>query len=102
MTSCHPEGRPYRHYGARISYACVKCRGRGWILHRAPGGVDTWPVHCTACRGRGSVSRRGLGLLLREHPETIQSVDDLRARPTTARRVFRKIAKLAAKLGAEL
>ncbi len=81
---------------------CSNCVGRGWTM---PGAktkskrarkVDAttshqWPVACDTCGGRGMFTMRSLAKLLDEGYATLCRVDDLRAKPDTAKRIFRKL-----------
>jgi len=73
---------------------CPVCTGRGWVL---PKGKRTkrdgppWPIACGTCGGRGGFTMRALAKLLDEGYATLCRVDDLRAKPETAKRVFRKL-----------
>ena len=78
---------------SRPRYACVRCNGLGWLPPEVPG--VTWPLVCGLCKGRASFSTFALGKMLNEAPSTIERLDLLRVRPTTASRLLTKLIDLA-------
>lgn len=73
---------------------CDACAGKGWVVpkrKRTDQIVGQWPVYCGTCGGSGGFTMRRLAELLGEDVRSLARVDDVRSRPDTCLRVFRKI-----------
>lgn len=72
-----------------VRMGCHKCSGKGWIM----GAKYGWADICVPCGGKGSYTYRALGDRIGEPADVLMRVDELRARPGTARRVLTSLAK---------
>lgn len=68
---------------------CDPCLGRGWVAARAVPAVA-----CSFCGGKGELSWGQVARKLDEDPDTLARVRQLRCKPATAERVFKKISEV--------
>jgi len=71
-------------------FSCEPCRGLGWYAN--PVKCD-WPITCVFCGGQGKFELNMLARFIDEDPRRLENVIAMRARASTALRVFEKLVE---------
>jgi hypothetical protein len=85
-----------------LRFHCDACGGLGYRTYDQVAGPPfrearllEWPWRCPTCGGRGHLRQGELARKLGIDRDTVERLAELRARPSTAARVFGKLLELA-------